>query len=79
MLARDKHITAHNRMFIDESDVALYLFADLLHRWRQPGRFLHSGIPPMRAGPSIERCGAELLSALLLGGKTQKTKHFAIY
>jgi hypothetical protein len=56
----------------------LYLLDDLLRRWRQSGRFLHPGIPPMRAGPSIERYGAELLSALFLRGKTQKAKHFAI-
>src|SRR5438105_1802608 len=47
--------------------------------WRHPRQELHPGIPPMRAGLSIEWCGAELLGTLLLGGKTQKAKHFAIY
>jgi len=65
-------------MSIDEPDMMLYLFADLLRSRRQSGQLLHPGIPPMRAGPSIEWCGAEFLSALLLGGKTQKVKHFAI-
>jgi hypothetical protein len=47
--------------------------------WRQSGRFLHPGIPPMRSEPSIERCGAELLSALLLGGKMRRSRVFRYF
>ena len=43
------------------------------------GRLFHPGITAMRGGPPIERCGAELLSALLPKGKVQESQVFRYF
>lgn len=55
-----------SNIYIEQHD-----FVDLSYE-RQSWRFLHPGVPPMRAGLPIERCGAGVLSALLLEGKCEK-------
>jgi hypothetical protein len=39
----------------------------------------HLGIPAMRGGPPIERCGTELLSALLPEGQMRKSPVFRYF
>jgi hypothetical protein len=80
--------TGHRRLNPEAADhphfycltrtVAAPNFVSLRH-WRQSGRFLHPGSPPMRAGPPIERCGAELLRTLLPEGKARKSQVFRCF